>query len=89
MDPSVIRFAEMVGIFVAMCGVLAVGALGFGAVSRLLGRLGAEHPQVKADGQRLVRLEQAVDTIAIEIERISESQRFISKLLGERSVERA
>jgi hypothetical protein len=34
--------------------------------------------------QRLERLEQAVDTIAIEIERISENQRFTTKLLSER-----
>jgi hypothetical protein len=33
--------------------------------------------------QRLERIEQAVDAIAIEIERISESQRYQNKLLGE------
>lgn len=33
--------------------------------------------------QRLERLEGAVDTIAIEIERISEGQRFVTKLLSE------
>lgn len=33
--------------------------------------------------QRLERLEAAVDTIAIEIERISEGQRFVTKLLSE------
>jgi hypothetical protein len=33
---------------------------------------------------RLDRLEQAVDTIAIEIERISEGQRFVTKILAER-----
>ena len=35
---------------------------------------------------RLDRLEQAVDTIAIEIERISEGQRFVTKVLNERPV---
>jgi hypothetical protein len=34
---------------------------------------------------RLERMEQAVDAIAIEIERISEGQRFTTKLLSERS----
>ena len=34
---------------------------------------------------RLARLEQAVDSIAIEIERISEGQRFTTKLLAERA----
>jgi hypothetical protein len=34
---------------------------------------------------RLVRLEQAVESIAIEVERISEGQRFTTKLLTERA----
>ena len=34
---------------------------------------------------RLERMEQAVDAIAIEIERISEGQRFTTKLLSDRS----
>lgn len=34
--------------------------------------------------QRLDRLEQAVDTIAVEVERISEGQRFVTKVLVER-----
>ncbi len=33
--------------------------------------------------QRLERLESAVDTIAVEIERISEGQRFVTRLLSE------
>jgi len=33
---------------------------------------------------RMDRLEQAVDTIAVEIERISEGQRFVTKVLAER-----
>jgi DNA-binding transcriptional regulator of glucitol operon len=34
---------------------------------------------------RLERIEQAVDSIAIEVERISENQRFTTKLLSERA----
>ena len=45
----------------------------------------AEHPQIKPDmSARLERIEQAVDAIAIEVERISEAQRFTTKLLTER-----
>lgn len=33
--------------------------------------------------QRLARMEQAIDSIAIEVERISEGQRFTTKLLSE------
>ena len=35
--------------------------------------------------QRLSAIEQAVDAVAIEIERISEGQRFTTKLLSERT----
>jgi hypothetical protein len=38
-----------------------------------------------ADAQRLERMEQAIDTIAIEIERISEGQRFVTQLMGDPS----
>ena len=34
--------------------------------------------------ERLNRIEQAVDAIAIETERVSESQRFVTRLLAER-----
>lgn len=36
-----------------------------------------------ADSERLQRLEQGIDAMAIEIERISEGQRFVTKLLSE------
>jgi hypothetical protein len=35
--------------------------------------------------ERLSRIEQAVDAIAIEVERISEAQRFTTKLLAEKN----
>jgi len=35
--------------------------------------------------ERLARIEQAIDTMAIETERISEAQRFAAKLLHERA----
>ena len=42
-------------------------------------------PQRNSDLEaRLDRIEQAVDTIAIEMERIGEGQRFVTKLLAER-----
>lgn len=41
-------------------------------------------PEVVA---RLERMEQALDSIAIEVERISEGQRFTTKLLSERGRE--
>jgi hypothetical protein len=35
--------------------------------------------------ERLARVEQAVESIAIEVERISEGQRFVTKLLSDRA----
>ena len=39
------------------------------------------------DEARFSRLEQAVDTIAVEVERIAEAQRFSARLLAERARE--
>ncbi|MEP6991915.1 MAG: hypothetical protein ABJA80_13370 [bacterium] len=39
-------------------------------------------------GDRLERMEQAIDAIALEVERISEGQRFTTRLLTERAAER-
>jgi hypothetical protein len=45
----------------------------------------AQVPKVPPDvTDRLGRMEQAIDAIAVEIERISEGQRFTTKLLSER-----
>ena len=38
-----------------------------------------------ASSERLQRIEQAIDAMAIEIERISEGQRFTTRLLAERA----
>jgi hypothetical protein len=37
---------------------------------------------------RLERIEQAIDAMAIEVERISESQRFVARLMAERAPDR-
>jgi hypothetical protein len=43
-------------------------------------------PKIPSDvTARLERMEEAIDSIAIEVERISEGQRFTTKLLSERS----
>ena|SRR5688572_5894370 len=49
------------------------------------GQASGSGPQVPADvGARLARIEAAVESIAIEVERISEGQRFLTKLQSER-----
>jgi flagellar biosynthesis/type III secretory pathway M-ring protein FliF/YscJ len=42
----------------------------------------------RVDDSRFARLEEAVDSIAIEVERIAEAQRFSAKLMSERLPER-
>jgi hypothetical protein len=45
----------------------------------------AELPPIPPEAlARLERMEQAIDSIAVEVERISEGQRFTTKLLSER-----
>ena len=44
----------------------------------------APRPMSNELATRLERIEQAVDTIAIEVERVSEGQRFMTKIMAER-----
>ena len=47
--------------------------------------------QVTSSGStdhRLERIEQAIDAMAVEVERVAESQRFMTKLLSDRTSER-
>lgn len=59
-------------------------------VARLLWKRGNAPPAPRLDmetQERMRRLESAVDAVAIEVERISEGQRFVTKLLSERQKE--
>jgi hypothetical protein len=49
----------------------------------------APAPENPASAQRLERMEQAIDSIAIEVERISEAQRFVTKVMVERAPSQA
>ncbi len=61
-------------------------ALGIPLVRSWTRRRDAEPPtSVLQMDERLARMETAIDTMAVEVERISESQRFLSKLLAERT----
>lgn len=81
------------GEFLAIMSTFIIGGvvvirLTFALAHRLEGKptKTAIPPDVTA---RLERIEQAVDSVAIEVERISEGQRFTTKLLNERSQARA
>lgn len=77
---------ELVPIVVFAClTVTAIGVPIARAYARRLERAPSDReipPDVTA---RLERMEQAIDSIAIEVERISEGQRFTTKLLADRN----
>lgn len=63
-------------------GIAIIGKLVWGYVDRQKNR--AISPSIGVLDARMERIEQAVDSIALEVERISEGQRFTTKLLSER-----
>jgi hypothetical protein len=78
MRPDITAISVILTIFV-LCP-LAIAA------ARLLWKRATNAPPVidKETSERLRRLEAGVDAIAIEVERISEGQRFVTRLMSER-----
>jgi len=71
---------------VAIISIFVLAPIGL-AISRLVWKRGSVPRRAPVDTvtqQRLEGLQQSVDTIAIEVERISEGQRFVTKLLSDR-----
>jgi hypothetical protein len=65
--------------------IFVLGPLAVASAIRMLKRANrpASPPQSPDTTNRLERIEQAVDAIAIEVERVSEGQRFVTRLLSE------
>ena len=84
MGPSPVLVVGMVGVM----GIISLTATRIVTllVNRNRGVVSA--PQIQQMDDRLSRIEQAIDAMAVEVERISEGQRFTTKLLSERSSER-
>lgn len=73
--------------FAFLISTASVGVLTYGMVVVI--QRHARQPVAKASDLRAIRetlehLEQAVDSIAIEVERVEEGQRFVTRLLGDR-----
>ena len=82
MDRDVLMFAQVMTVIVMSTAAF----VGIGLGSRILWRWGSRvkpsaHPP--HDDESIRHLETAVDAIAIEVERISEAQRFMVGLLSE------
>ena len=90
MDPDIQRIAQllvMVSAFSTFVVTLAIVAR-FGFRKTRAASLPAREADARIDESRFARLEDAVDSIAIEVERIAEAQRFTAKLMSERLPDR-
>ena len=77
------------GVWIPILAIICAPIIAIGMpIARAYARRLESRPSaaIPADvSARLERIEQAVDAIAIEVERVSEGQRFTTKLLAERS----
>lgn len=79
-EDIVVPVAGIIMIIVLSLGIPLVRAY----VRRM--ELAAKQPGLPSGvEERLERMEQAIDAVAVEVERISEGQRFTTKLLSENS----
>lgn len=84
MDPDVANFAVVAFVIVVSVAALSAITVAFvRGLNRKPSREGREIPSPLYE-QRLDQLQQSVDAIAVEVERIAEAQRFSAKLLVER-----
>ncbi len=74
--------------FFVMCAVIVIGWPLARAFGRRIERRGDSPAVSAATSEQLQRIEQAVEAMAIEVERISESQRFMAKLQNGAAAER-
>lgn len=82
-------YLAIVSIFVAGPAIVTLTALWLSARARARRAEAIIHqltiaPALRGEGPPVLDLNTAVDAIAIEVERISEGQRFIAKVLGDR-----
>jgi hypothetical protein len=78
----------VIGTFIPIVALIVAGAVAiFAPLARAHARqIDRQTPQIPAVVTgRLERIEQSIEAIALEVERISEGQRFTTKLLSERS----
>lgn len=90
MDPDVNKLAQLlviIGMFSTFAVAVALAVL-FVIRKWRAAPLPAREQEPRIDDSRFSRLEEAVDSIAIEVERIAEAQRFTAKLMSERLPDR-
>ena len=85
MDPDIQKIAQllvMIAAFSTFLVTLAIVAR-FGFRKSRAAAPAPREGDARIDDSRFARLEDAVDSIAIEVERIAEGQRFVTRLLAE------
>jgi hypothetical protein len=81
MDPNIPEIvAEFAAVGIGSLAALSCIGVGIHAYLRRMRRKDSYVPAARYDEDRLARIEQAVDAIAIEVERVAESQRFLTRL---------
>lgn len=80
------REEEMIIVLVAMLGSFALlWGLGYAVFSWLKARRQQVDPHaISLLQQQIAQVQMSVDAMALEVERVSEGQRFVTKLLAER-----
>ena len=76
---------------IAGMGMIVILSIGVPLVLAYVKRWEREGLRPKGEPEstaRLERIEQSIDAMAVEVERISEGQRFVAKLMAERQPER-
>lgn len=82
------RYTAVVAVTSMILGTLAFVAVVAAVVHlRVRRNQGLDMSAAGRIEDRLTRIEQAVDAVAVEVERISEAQRFTTRLLTERHKE--
>ena len=75
---------DVISMFLFAAVIIIVGLPIARAIGRWMDRRGTPPPLSADLAAQITRIEQAVDTMAVEVERISEAQRFQAKLLSDR-----
>ena len=87
MIPEVQVFAQVAGIVVGLLGaVCAISVATYRSVKRIDSHALAPSGEVTA---QIAQLQQSVDAIAVEVERIAEAQRFMARLEADRDTRQA
>lgn len=74
--------------FLAIIGILIPLAIAASRAMLIRARAPKVTPQMLESAARLERMEQAIDAMAVEVERISEGQRFVTQLMAAKEKER-